>query len=82
VEEFMSTSQWLSGLCVVFLMGVGSSDLLAAETIQQDIERLLRTDGLSINGDGKIRFYNDIYNRDQRVLDALDGPVVIEAPDM
>lgn len=36
----------------------------------------------SIDGDGEVRFYNDIYNRDQKVLDALDGPVVIEAPDM
>lgn len=36
----------------------------------------------SINGDGNIRFYHDIYNRDQKVLDALDGPVVIDAPDM
>jgi murein L,D-transpeptidase YcbB/YkuD len=34
----------------------------------------------SIDADGEIRFYKDIYNRDQKVLDALDGPVVIQRP--
>ncbi len=34
----------------------------------------------SVNADGKVRFYKDIYNRDQKVLDALNGPVVIQPP--
>jgi len=34
----------------------------------------------SVNDDGKVRFYKDIYNRDQKVLDALNGPVVISPP--
>jgi len=34
----------------------------------------------SVNDDGKVRFYKDIYNRDQAVLDALNGPVVIQPP--
>ena len=34
----------------------------------------------SVNADGKVRFYEDIYDRDQKVLDALNGPVVISAP--
>ena len=34
----------------------------------------------SVNADGKVRFYKDIYNRDQKVLDALNGPVVIKPP--
>jgi hypothetical protein len=34
----------------------------------------------SINADGKVRFYKDIYNRDQKVLDALNGPIVISPP--
>jgi murein L,D-transpeptidase YcbB/YkuD len=34
----------------------------------------------SVNDDGKVRFYKDIYDRDQKVLDALNGPVVIQAP--
>jgi len=34
----------------------------------------------SVNEDGKVRFYKDIYNRDQAVLDALNGPVVIQPP--
>ena len=35
----------------------------------------------SIGADGEVRFYKDIYDRDQRVLDALNGPVVIQLPD-
>ncbi len=35
----------------------------------------------SIAPDGGVRFYNDIYGRDQRMLDALNGPVVIDLPD-
>jgi murein L,D-transpeptidase YcbB/YkuD len=34
----------------------------------------------SIDADGKVLFYRDIYDRDQRVLDALDGPVIIDLP--
>ncbi len=34
----------------------------------------------SVNADGKVRFYKDIYNRDQKVLDALNGPIVISLP--
>lgn len=34
----------------------------------------------SIDADGEIRFYKDIYNRDQKVLDALNGPVLIQPP--
>ena len=34
----------------------------------------------SVNDDGQVRFYKDIYNRDQKVLDALNGPVVISRP--
>ena len=34
----------------------------------------------SINNDGRVRFYKDIYNQDQKVLDALNGPVSIEPP--
>lgn len=33
-----------------------------------------------IGADGEIRFYKDIYNRDQKVLDALNGAVVIKPP--
>jgi murein L,D-transpeptidase YcbB/YkuD len=29
---------------------------------------------------GKARFYKDVYNRDQKVLDALNGPVIIDVP--
>ena len=36
----------------------------------------------SVNADGKVRFYKDIYDRDQKVLDALNGPVVIQLPAM
>ena len=36
----------------------------------------------SIDADGEIRFFKDIYNRDQKVLDALDGPVVIQLPEL
>jgi len=34
----------------------------------------------SIGSDGEIRFYKDIYDRDQKVLDALNGAVVIQPP--
>jgi murein L,D-transpeptidase YcbB/YkuD len=34
----------------------------------------------SVGTDGKTRFYKDIYKRDREVLDALDGPVVIQLP--
>ena len=34
----------------------------------------------SVDSDGKVRFYQDIYNRDQKVLDALDGPIIIDPP--
>ncbi len=34
----------------------------------------------SVNDDGKVRFYKDIYDRDQKVLNALNGPVVIQPP--
>jgi L,D-transpeptidase YcbB len=33
-----------------------------------------------VDPDGITRFYNDIYNRDQRVLQALDGEIVIDLP--
>ena len=33
-----------------------------------------------IDLDGNVMFFRDIYDRDQRVLDALDGPVVIDLP--
>jgi len=35
----------------------------------------------SVDEDGHIRFYNDIYNRDPRMLEALDGPVILDLPD-
>ena len=35
----------------------------------------------SVNADGKVRFYEDIYDRDQKVLDALNGPIVISLPE-
>lgn len=34
----------------------------------------------SIGADGEIRFFKDIYNRDQKTLDALNGAVVIQPP--
>jgi murein L,D-transpeptidase YcbB/YkuD len=34
----------------------------------------------SVGSDGEIRFYKDIYNRDQKVLDALNGAVVLKPP--
>jgi len=34
----------------------------------------------SVEPSGKVRFYKDIYNRDQKVLDALNGPVFIALP--
>jgi len=34
----------------------------------------------SVDSDGNTRFYNDIYDRDQRVLNALNGPVTIKPP--
>jgi len=34
----------------------------------------------SVDPEGKVRFYNDIYDRDQKVLDALNGPVIIDLP--
>lgn len=33
-----------------------------------------------VNPDGVTRFYNDIYDRDQRVLQALDGEIVMDLP--
>lgn len=36
----------------------------------------------SIAADNNVRFLKDIYDRDQKVLDALNGPVVIDLPDM
>ena len=30
---------------------------------------------------GKVRFYENVYNRDQRALAALNGPVIIDIPD-
>ena len=29
---------------------------------------------------GRVRFYKDIYDRDEKVLNALDGPVIIDPP--
>jgi len=34
----------------------------------------------SVDSDGRVRFYNDVYGRDQMVLDALNGPVIIDPP--
>jgi murein L,D-transpeptidase YcbB/YkuD len=34
----------------------------------------------SIDPGGKVRFYKDVYNRDQKVLAALNGPVIIDVP--
>ncbi len=34
----------------------------------------------SFGAQGELRFYKDIYNRDQRVLDALNGPVILIPP--
>jgi len=36
----------------------------------------------SVNTDGTVRFYRDIYDRDQKVLNALDGPVTIQPPEV
>ncbi len=33
-----------------------------------------------VDPDGVTRFYNDIYDRDQRVLQALDGEIVMDLP--
>jgi len=35
----------------------------------------------SIDADGNVLFYRDIYNKDGKVLQALDGPVVIDLPE-
>jgi murein L,D-transpeptidase YcbB/YkuD len=35
----------------------------------------------SVDANGKVRFYKDIYSRDQQVLEALNGPVIIDPPD-
>ena len=35
----------------------------------------------SVDLDGNAMFFKDIYNRDQKVLDALNGRVVIVPPD-
>ena len=34
----------------------------------------------SVDPGAKVRFYKDVYNRDQKVLDALNGPVLISLP--
>jgi murein L,D-transpeptidase YcbB/YkuD len=34
----------------------------------------------SIDDDGSLLLYRDIYERDARALEALDGPVIVEAP--
>jgi len=34
----------------------------------------------SVNPDGRVRFYKDIYDRDPKVLEALNGPVIIDLP--
>jgi murein L,D-transpeptidase YcbB/YkuD len=34
----------------------------------------------SVDSDGAVRFYKDIYDRDQKVLDALNGPVIVKVP--
>lgn len=35
----------------------------------------------SVDSDGRVRFYKDIYQRDQKVLDAFNGPVIIDPPE-
>ena len=35
----------------------------------------------SVEPDGRMRFLKDVYNRDARLLDALDGPVRTEPPE-
>jgi murein L,D-transpeptidase YcbB/YkuD len=35
----------------------------------------------SVDEDGRVRFYKDVYDRDQKVLDALNGPVIIDLPE-
>ena len=35
----------------------------------------------ALDGEGHITFMKDVYNRDQAVLNALDGPVTIKLPD-
>ena len=34
----------------------------------------------SVDPDGAVRFYKDIYDRDLRVLDAMNGPVIVNIP--
>jgi len=34
----------------------------------------------SVDGDGNVLFYRDVYSRDQRVLNVLDGAVIIDPP--
>jgi murein L,D-transpeptidase YcbB/YkuD len=34
-----------------------------------------------VNQDGKVYFYNDVYQRDQNISTALDEPFEIELPD-
>jgi murein L,D-transpeptidase YcbB/YkuD len=34
-----------------------------------------------VREDGEVLFYNDVYERDQNIADALDEPFRIELPD-
>jgi len=34
----------------------------------------------SVDSDGAVRFYKDVYDRDQRTLDAMNGPVIVNIP--
>jgi murein L,D-transpeptidase YcbB/YkuD len=34
----------------------------------------------SVDGDGEILFYRDVYGRDANALRSLDGPVVLDLP--
>jgi murein L,D-transpeptidase YcbB/YkuD len=36
----------------------------------------------SIEPDGRARFLRDIYNRDAKLLESLNGPVQIELPEL
>jgi murein L,D-transpeptidase YcbB/YkuD len=47
---------------------------------RRDVTVLILYLTADIDPSGYVRFYNDIYDRDRRELDALNGPVVIDLP--
>ena len=84
----MIVSKRLAALFTVFLILTGPAGLQAAETgdkpeVNRDIEEMpvvIVYLTASVEPGGKVRFYKDVYNRDQKVLDALNGPVIMDVP--